>query len=219
MTRGVLDALPFALVIGVLGVVFAAGAGPLGIGPGEAVLMSVVVFSGSAQFAALAMWTQGGLPVLLATALLNTRFVLLASTMAARLPRLPLWQRALMGAGVSDEAFGLFVARGPGATVAYLGGAMVTLYLPWQVGTLVGVAPGTAIPPVWQEWLSSVFPLMFVVLTVLSANTGRKALVAVAAAGLTVVGSRFLPGAWSMLGAGVAGGALGLLLDSGGEAA
>ena len=68
--------MPFALASLLLGISFGVVARPV-MGPAAAIVMSFVVFAGSAQFAALAVLMSGGgaLAAIVAGVLLNLRFV------------------------------------------------------------------------------------------------------------------------------------------------
>lgn len=209
MWRGVLDALPFGIYIGALGIIFGASAAPVGMTGLTASLMSLLVFSGAAQFAALGLWGHGIGPVVITTALLSSRFLLMSASLSARLPPTQRWQRLLLGYSVSDEAYALFTGPGAGGGVAYLAGAGAMLYLPWLVGTLLGVAVGPMVPLSWQQPLTSLFPMVFLVLTVLTIDGRTKGLVALVGAALGIAGALYLPTGLHVPAAGVLAAALG----------
>lgn len=143
LMRGIVDSLPFSLTVGTLGIVFGATAGSAGLGNLTAILMSFLVFSGSAQFAALGLWKQHATALLLTTTLLSTRFLLMSASLAARLPRIPTWLRTLLGFGATDESYALSVTRGAkGAqiSVPYLAGCVLAIYVPWVLGTGLGAS-------------------------------------------------------------------------------
>ncbi|HEY3369077.1 MAG TPA: AzlC family ABC transporter permease [Symbiobacteriaceae bacterium] len=219
MKRGLLDALPFSIYVGALGIIFGASARPVGMSGLTASLMSLLVFSGSAQFVALGLWGQGLWTIVLSTVLLSSRFLLMSASMAMRLSGTPLWQRALLGFSVSDEAYALFTTEGAVRGIPYLTGATVMLYGPWLIGTLIGVAVGPLVPLTWQQPLMGLFPLTFAVLTVLTAGTRSKALVAVAGAVLSLAFVACLPKGWNVPAAGLLASALGPVLERAGVAA
>src|SRR5207249_6537292 len=107
--------------------------------PGRStVLMTTLVFAGSAQFAALGVVTAGGsiLTAILAGALLNLRYIATGMAVARSLPGGRL-RRALLGQIVVDESYALSVAAGePGRpdrrTLLVVG---ATLYTVWVLGT------------------------------------------------------------------------------------
>ncbi len=201
---GVVDTLTFVPSVFVLGVIFGASSGSTGIGPLAAVAMSATVFSGASQFAALPLWQQGRWLVLLTTLALSLRFSLMAASLAPSLAGRPRWLRAVLAFMLTDENYALGVTRRNGTPEpGYLVGSWLVLYLAWLGGTLVGVLFGALIPPGWERPLQAVFPLVFLVLTVLLSRTVPLAIVALLGAVLAVLGVGFLPTGWHVIAAGL----------------
>ena len=208
---GCLDALPFGPSVLALGAIFGASAGPAGIGPWAAVLMSALVFSGAGQFAALPLWPQGGPVVILSTLALSLRFMLITTSLAPLLVGRPRWLRIALAYAVTDENYALAVTRTGGKLEPpYLVGSWVVLYGAWLVGTIAGVLLGAQVPPSWVDPLRTVFPLVFLVLTILLCTSVRLALVAGLAAALSVAGTLVLPNGWNVIVAGLLASLLGL---------
>src|SRR4051794_41934172 len=71
---------------------------------GQAIVMSAIVFAGSAQFAALSIITAGGGvgSAVMAAALMNSRFLPLGIALAPPLPGRP-WRRAAQGQAIVDS--------------------------------------------------------------------------------------------------------------------
>lgn len=207
--QGITATIPFTITVGALGIVFGATAGTVGLSGAAAFAMSVFVFSGAAQFSSLGLWHEGMAAVLLATALLGSRFLLMSASMALRLPGEPRWKRFLLANTIIDESYGLFMAAGPGAGASFLLGSMAVLYTPWLLGTWLGVKLGPLVPASWQLTLEAIFPLVFLVLVVLTSGSRAKAVVATIAAALAVACAVWLPGGWGLLIAGVSASAIG----------
>lgn len=201
--QGFLDTLPFGPSVVLLGAIWGSAAGPAGIGPAAAVFMSMAVYSGAGQFAALPLWGSGGLVLLLGTLVLSLRFALMTASMAPRLARLPAGVRALLAFGITDETYALAVARGGDLAPAYLLGSTAVLYGAWVSGTAAGVLLGARVPPHWAGPLSSVFPIVFLTLVVLTCTSRTLAAVALLGGALGVLGKLWLPGGWHVVLAGV----------------
>ena len=129
--------------------------------------MSILVFAGSAQFAALGVISAGGsvLTAILAGALLNLRYIATGLAVARSLPGGRL-VRALLGQIVVDENYALAVAAGePGhperRTLLIVG---ATLYTVWVLGTLVGTLLGPVLGDPKRLGLDAAFPALFVAL-------------------------------------------------------
>jgi 4-azaleucine resistance transporter AzlC len=184
-----------ALGIGVsamgFGFVYGLAARDAGFSPIEAMAMSVLVFGGAAQFAAVG-YVAGGLAwpgVILLTALLNARHLLYSAALAPWLRGVPRIRRALMAHLLTDEAFALSIAHferlGRPDERGYWIAAILSTFIPWNLATLAGVTIGAQIPDPARLGLDVVFPAAMVGLAV-GLVTGRRELVA--ALGGAVVG-------------------------------
>ena len=120
---GARAALPFALATLVLGVSFGVLARSVGWGPVAAIGSSVLICSGSAQFAiAAVLGSGGGVPAaVVAAVLLNARFGPMGVAVAPYLKGGPL-RRALEGQAVIDASWAL-ASRGGGSAVVVAGSA------------------------------------------------------------------------------------------------
>jgi predicted branched-subunit amino acid permease len=202
-TAGLVSALPFAPSIVALGAIFGTSTGPAGIGPGAAVLMSLLVFSGAGQFAALPLWPEGGPVIVLSTFALSLRFLLITTSLAPRLAGLPRPVRAALGYTVTDENYALAVARGHELEPGFLLGSWVPLYGAWVAGTVVGVLLGARLPQAWMGPIQAVFPLVFLVLTTLLCTKPSLALVALLGGLVSIAGTLVLPVGWNVVVAGL----------------
>jgi len=190
LLAGVVDALPFIPGVLVLGAIWGASAGPAGIGPLTAVVMSVIVWSGAGQFAALPLWREGVGIVAVSVLLLSMRFSLMTTSMAPLLAqaRMPHALRALLAFTITDETYALTMTRRSGRIdPAYLFGAWLPLYLPWIGGTVLGVLMGAQVPIAWRTTLEAIFPIVFLTLTVLVCTSTTLAVVAGLGGALSIV--------------------------------
>ena len=175
------------------GFVYGLSAHDAGFSPIEAMAMSVIVFAGAAQFAAVG-YVAGGLPwigVILLTGLLNARHLLYSASLAPWLQDVPRPRRAVMAHVLTDEAFALAMAhfRRLGRTDerGYWIGAIVATFIPWNLATLAGVVVGGSIPDPNQFGVDVIFPAAMIGLAV-GLVTGRRELVAaIAGGGIAVI--------------------------------
>jgi 4-azaleucine resistance transporter AzlC len=172
------------------GFVYGLAARGAGFNPIEAMAMSVLVFAGAAQFAAVG-YVAAGLAwpgVILLTALLNARHVLYSAALAPWLRDRPTWKRAAMAHFLTDEAFALSIAYfqriGRADDRGYWIAAIGSTFIPWNLATLAGVSLGGQIADPATFGLDVVFPAAMAGLCV-GLVTGRREIVA-AAVGATV---------------------------------
>ena len=175
------------------GFVFGLSAREAGFSPVEATAMSIIVFAGASQFAAVG-YVASGLAwpgIILLTALLNARHLLYSAALRPWLSEVPLPRRAMMAHVLTDEAFALSIShfRRIGRTDerGYWIGAIVATFIPWNVATLGGVLLGAQIPDPGRLGIDVIFPAAMIGLAV-GLITGRRELVAaIVGAGVAVV--------------------------------
>jgi 4-azaleucine resistance transporter AzlC len=140
---GVRAGVPFAVVSFVLSASFGVLATDAGFSPLAAVVMSAVVFAGSAQFTSLGILAAGGGigAAASAAALMNSRFVPMGFALGPSL-RGGRLRRMVEGQGTVDSSWAM-AARGDGTFDRhYLFGHTCSQYVMWVLGTLVGALVG-----------------------------------------------------------------------------
>ena len=133
---GLRDSLPLVLPTAAIGMSFGLLAEPL-LGAIPSIVMSAVVWSGTAQFAALSILTSGGSIALAAgTGLLaNTRFLPMGFAIAPSMTSGPL-RRLLAGAVLTDAAFVIGHREGGRFDISAVVWAAPAQYLAWVGGTV-----------------------------------------------------------------------------------
>src|SRR6202158_1184666 len=167
-TKKILQAAaPIALAVFVFGASFGVLAVAAHLPGWSVVLMSALVFAGSAQFAALAVIAAGGsiLTAILAGALLNLRFIATGIAVAGSLPGGRLL-RSLLAQLSIDESYSMSVRAGalgrPDGRNLLVTGAC--LYIVWIAGTLMGALLGPVLGDPKRLGLGAALPARFVAL-------------------------------------------------------
>jgi 4-azaleucine resistance transporter AzlC len=172
------------------GFVFGLSARAGGLTPVEASAMSLFVFAGASQFAAVGYLASGfgWLPIVILTALVNARHFLYSAAIAPYLADERALTRAAMAHVLTDEAFALSIAHfnriGRGDRRAYWIAAIVIMFIPWNLASLAGVLVGGAIPDPTRFGLDVIFPAAMAGIAV-ALIIGRRELVA-ALAGIVI---------------------------------
>ena len=179
-----------AVSSGGFGLVYGLAARSAGFSPVEAMAMSLVVFAGASQFAAVGL-VAGGLAwpgIMLLTALLNARHLLYSAALAPWLRDIPRLRRAAMAHVLTDESFALSIAHfgrlGFADERGYWYAAVVSTFIPWNVMTFAGVMLGGQIADPSRLGLDVVFPAAMAGLAV-GLLAGRRE-VAAAVTGIVV---------------------------------
>jgi len=148
-------------------------------GPVAPVVMSALVFAGSAQFAALAILVSGGGAgaAILAGILLNARYGPMGIALAPSLRGSPL-RRAVTGQAMVDFSWAVAARAGGRFDVLLMVGATLPAYPTWVGGTLAGVLVGDALGDPTTLGLDAVFPAFFLSLLLEGEARGRRAVVA-----------------------------------------
>jgi len=152
---------PLLLPTAAVGVSFGLLAAPvLGVLP--TVIMSALVWSGTAQFAALSILSAGGGTALAAGAglLSNTRFLPMGFAIAPSMHARPL-RRLLTGALLADASFAIGHRPGGRFDVAAIAWAAPLQYLGWLAGTVVGATGAEAVGDPERLGLDVLFPVFY----------------------------------------------------------
>lgn len=192
--RACLPIAPGMVVFGMIAGVALVGAG---LPPWLAGAMSVIVYAGTAQLAALQLYAAGTpLPIILfAGLILNLRMVLYSLTVAPHVAHASRRRKLALSYLLSDNGYAHFAARfaGPPDTrnkVDYLLGACSAIWVMWQAGTAAGVVAGASVPEGWH--LEFVVTLTFLALAI-AVIRDRALAAAAAAAGIGAVLAYPLP--------------------------
>ncbi|MBQ7608615.1 MAG: AzlC family ABC transporter permease [Desulfovibrionaceae bacterium] len=170
--EGIRRALP--ILLGYLPVGFAFGvlAVKNGISGELAIVMSLLMYSGTGQLICAGMWGQGSsvLSIVAAVAIVNLRYLLLSAAQAPWMNGLPRIQRFLLGMGLTDETFAVHIT-------AFLHGwqrNLTTLFVTnhvaqigWVGGTVLGAFCGDLIQDIRPFGLDYALTAMFLALLVL----------------------------------------------------
>lgn len=161
------DAIVIGAATGVFGVAFGVLAVASGLTVAQACVMSLLVFTGASQFAAVSVIGVGGDP---ATAigsglLLGARNALYGMTMARHLTGSWL-RRAAVAQLTIDESTAIGTAQSDPDDIepAFIAGGIAVFFF-WNLGTLLGAAGGNAIGDPNDFGLDAAFPAGFIALT------------------------------------------------------
>lgn len=188
-----------------------------GLGVPLSLLMSLAVYAGSAQLAALPLITSGApLWVVWATAAcINLRFVVFSAQWRPYFGRLPLKQRLALGYFCADINFVTFMHRFPEPSpapeqVPYFAGGVATNWCAWQVPSVLGILVADAVPTHWGLGFAGTLALLGLTYSLLG---DTKAWVAAGVAGSAAVAAFALPLKLNIVVAIASAVAIGLVLD------
>jgi predicted branched-subunit amino acid permease len=215
--RGFGDMVAPSLGIAAWGLVTGVAVVKSGLSVPLAVLMTVLVYAGSAQLAALPLLAAGApLAVIWATAFcVNLRFVIYSAHWRRYFGHLPRWQRLGLGYFAADLNYVLFVRRFPEGRpspgqLPYFWGGVLFNWASWQAAALAGVALGNRVPTQWGLEFAGVLALLGVTYSLLA---GRNSWIAAGVAACAAVATFGVPLKLNIVIGIAAGVAIGVLLD------
>jgi 4-azaleucine resistance transporter AzlC len=228
--RGVRAGLPVAVGYVPMAMAFGVLATQTGLTFFQAGAMSFFVYAGASQFASLGLLAGGAsaLAIVLATLVLNFRHFLMSVALSRRLPlRRGSDHRAVaapfvLGFGITDETF-VVASLEDRLSIRFFLGLIVTVYLAWLSGTLIGAGFSSLIPPVIARGMGVALYAMFIAILIPGVKKSWvNGLVAVAG-GLLAWGASIavpsIPSGWRIVIAILAASAVGAMICGGDEAA
>lgn len=202
--RGFIGILPFGVGAVAFGAAFGVLAGSLpGIGAVGAILMSVLVYSGSAQMVGLDLWgSQAGIISIWATTLLiSSRYVLLGLTTRSWFVGQPAWVAFSLPFTMSDEVWALTFREFERSRrdLGFFLGSGLLMIITWTIGTATGLVIGARLPNPVAWGIDFVATAAFTGLIAGMYKGKSQMLPWVAAGGVAIVTERLLPGQWYIL--------------------
>jgi predicted branched-subunit amino acid permease len=177
LRAGIRQGLPLVLPTFALGISFGVLAQPV-MGSVAPIVMSIVVFSGAAQFAALTVLAAGGgaVTAVLAGMLMNLRWLPMGFAVGPFLPGRPL-ARVAQSMAIVDASF-VLSSRGDGTyDRGVLIGASLAQGSAWVLGTVAGVLGGGLLGDPQALGLDAIFVAFYAALLASEAR-GRPAIAA-----------------------------------------
>jgi 4-azaleucine resistance transporter AzlC len=160
--------VPVLIALVPFGLAFGATAAGNGLSAAQALGMSVFVFAGAAQLAAVPLLSAGASVaiVLLTVLVINLRLTLYSASLAPHFKRLPTGWKGLLAYLLTDQAYAATITpfdegetEEPDKRWYYLGVA-VAIWVTWQAATMLGVVLGSWAAESWS--LDFVLPLIFI---------------------------------------------------------
>lgn len=215
LVRGLRDVLPILLGIVPFALVSGVAATRAGLTFAQAMGLSVFVFAGASQLAALSLIEGNAafLAVVATAVAINLRMAMYSASLAPHFERYTARWRALLAYPLTDQAFALSVAAYRDSDVDrrwYYLSVAVAIWAVWQVATAAGVVLGAGVPSSWG--LGFAVPLVFLALLVPAIEDVPHAAAAAVAATIAVYGSGWPFNAGLLAGA-IAGVVVGLVVE------
>ncbi len=180
--KGLIDGLPVG--IGYLSVAFAFGifAVASGLGISDALLISMTNVTSAGQLAAVPIIAGGGMLTELAMSqlVINLRYALMSVSLSQRLDKtVRVLDRFIIAFVNTDEVFAIATSQKEPVGRRYLYGLILTPFVGWSLGTLLGAVAGDVLPDIITSALGIAIYGMFIAIVVPAARGNRTTAVCV----------------------------------------
>ena len=172
----------------------------------QALAMSLLVFAGSSQLAALPL-IAAGLPIwmiLITSFMVNLRFVIFSLGLQAHFSYLSTWRRIFLGYFTADFSYLFYIRRYPKPEsleerhsdneqlrLCWLMGMQFSNWALWQVGSIAGILLASQIPNSWGLEFAGAIALLVIIVPMLDRAAARWAAVTAAVVAVATYGLPF----------------------------
>ena len=150
LMEGFRDGTPIGLGYFVVGFTLGIAAKNVGLNPLQGFIISLLNNASAGEYAAFMVIGSDApyLEIAMMTLVANARYVLMSTVLSQKFsPDTPFYHRIFVGFDVTDEIFGISVARnGRWLNPFYNYGAMLTALPGWSIGTALGIIAGNILP-------------------------------------------------------------------------
>lgn len=174
--NGLRDGIPIAL--GYFAVAFSLGivAKKAGLNPFQGFISSILNHASAGEYAEFTVIIANAPYIEMAFVILitNIRYLLMSCALSQRFaPDSSLLHRIFVGFGITDEIFGISIARAGSLNPYYNYGAMAIALPSWAAGTALGIVAGNILPTSVVSALSVALYGMFVAIIIPAAKSNR----------------------------------------------
>ena len=171
LLKGFYDVSPLLLPVVPFGIIFGAIGIELGFGPYITYATSIIIFSGASQIVFFQLLSNGAssLIAITSSSVVSTRHLLYGAVVAQYLSKLSLMWKIFLSYLLTDQAFAVsqeFFKKNSNDEYKHyhLLGAGLTLWIVWQLTTVIGILLGSVVPE--ELGLSFTIPLTFLALLI-----------------------------------------------------
>ena len=171
LLKGFYDVSPLLIPVVPFGIIFGAIGIELGFGPYITYATSIIIFSGASQIVFFQLLSNGAssLIAITSSSVVSTRHLLYGAVVAQYLSKLSLMWKIFLSYLLTDQAFAVsqeFFKKNSNDEYKHyhLLGAGLTLWIVWQLTTVIGILLGSIVPE--ELGLSFTIPLTFLALLI-----------------------------------------------------
>lgn len=201
--RGYIDTVPLGISVAIYGLVYGVLGASAGLSILEIAAMSMFVFAGASQIAAVQMIALGSSPfsVILTIFIINLRHFLMSASISPYLSGASTKMKMLTSFFMTDESYAVtyshYQKKDP--SPAYFLGSGLNIYTFWGTAGVMGVLFGSALPESLKIILDFAFAAAFIGMLVPMIKDLPVVITVIAAGIISVLGAIYIPGKWYII--------------------
>ncbi|MBR1398013.1 MAG: AzlC family ABC transporter permease [Selenomonadaceae bacterium] len=184
LSEGLRDGVPIGLGYFVVSFTLGIAAKHAGLTPFQGFITSFFNNASAGEYAAFTVIAADAsyLEMALITLVANARYMLMSTVLSQKFsPDTPFYHRIFVGFDVTDEIFGITVARSGKLNPFYNYGAMLVALPGWSIGTALGIMAGNVLPASAVSALSVALYGMFLAIIIPPSKEDRNVAITVVA--------------------------------------
>lgn len=169
LAEGFRDGIPIGLGYFVVSFTLGIMARHVGLTPFQGFLASLLNNASAGEYVGFTLIAAQApyLEVAIMTFIANARYLLMSAVVSQKFsPKTPFYHRIFVGFDITDEIFGITIARKGWLNPFYNYGAMLTALPGWSIGTALGIIAGNILPPSAVSALSVALYGMFIAIII-----------------------------------------------------
>ncbi|MBQ7705876.1 MAG: AzlC family ABC transporter permease [Selenomonadaceae bacterium] len=169
LAEGFRDGIPIGLGYFVVSFTLGIMARHVGLTPFQGFLASLLNNASAGEYVGFTLIAAHApyFEIALMTFIANARYLLMSTVVSQKFsPNTPFYHRIFVGFDITDEIFGITIARKGWLNPFYNYGAMLTALPGWSIGTALGIIAGNILPPSAVSALSVALYGMFIAIII-----------------------------------------------------
>lgn len=213
--KGFIDTLPLGISVSIYGLVYGVLGGKAGLSILEVAAMSLFVFAGASQIAAVQMIALGSNPfsIIITVLIINLRHFLLGASLSPYLKEATFKMKMLSAFFMTDESYAVTYNhfQKNKASPEYFLGSGLNIYLLWGGSGILGCLFGGAVPSQINFIFDFAFVAAFLGILVPMIKDLPVVFTVIASGIISLAGYKYIPGKWYIILAGIGASFIGLI--------
>ncbi|HEY5586177.1 MAG TPA: AzlC family ABC transporter permease [Ruminiclostridium sp.] len=216
--KGFIDTLPIGISVSIYGLVYGVLGGKAGLSVLEVAAMSLFVFAGASQIAAVQMLALGSNPlsIIITVFIINLRHLLMGASLSPYLKEASFKIKMVSAFFMTDESYAVtynhFQKNKP--SPEYFLGSGLNIYLLWGGAGVLGCIFGAALPSQFNFIFDFAFVAAFIGILVPMIKDFPVVFTVIASGIISLLGYTYIPGKWYIILAGISASFVGLVSEN-----